>query len=732
MTQLLAALALVLFVISQETSDSLAADVPSEEFNGPFASWRQVQCSGQDDTLVLQTELNTLGRSGSPVLYIKPGTCRITSTLKLEGTQNVTLLGHDPADTRITYAGPAGNPMLHLNGVGHSRFGRLTWDGGGLAGSVYFDAWVPPAPYFPTALRHEDEVFQNLPGDGIAGYLGASGGGTAETTWIREKFVGPADAGLFLANYNTLNQWVWDSVFDRTTRGITNYIVGRVNGAGAFAANRSVFLNNTEADLETGNVASPYGDRWNYSRGPGVHAFGQGIGSAAPGWTAQGNVILDAPVNPISLGSVGPLGLVDNTIRGGKAEGMLGVNEAYAATPTGDLWAIGNTFSNSSARQYAIPLPGGRIVGPIDDKVGQNIRDPGYTQATTPPATNRPVYEPTTPDSTGIQTAIDAAVACGQPRCVVHLPYGNYSISRTLTVPAGSDIQIEGDGLGATTLQGSGFGGPILALEGPSRAVVRDLLVSSQNALEGLTIRNADQSGGLIHAEDILATGRAVGLQVDGVSRSAVDLLDFQAGGESDTPGSTAVQLLHGSKASIFNGAIGADTLYDVRDNSELVAQTVYEEAVSKRPVSVLAAGGSGKLVLDSGRLHSYTPGTFDASTFSGLITADNLSTSGIAFRAGPGFLGLGIISDTGLLDGGVPPYAWWQPRVADGSGSKSAPEQTAGIADAQQYVRDHLAPLRAAKPRPLTPAPSGVTDVRLYRVAIDTASIALRIVGGH
>src|SRR6266568_1953907 len=193
MTQVLAALLIMLVVMAQ--TDVPGRDVSSEEFNGPFASWRQVQCSGQDDTVALQTELNTLGRGGSPVLYIAPGTCRITATLKLEGAQYVTLLGHDPSDTRIVYAGPAGNAMLHLNGVGHSRFGRLTWGGGGLADYVYFDAWVPPAPYFPTALRHEDEVLQNLRGDGIAAYLVASGGGTAETTWIREKFIGPADAG---------------------------------------------------------------------------------------------------------------------------------------------------------------------------------------------------------------------------------------------------------------------------------------------------------------------------------------------------------------------------------------------------------------------------------------------------------------------------------------------------------------------------------------------------------
>src|SRR5882762_8590418 len=117
MNPLVAVLTVALVLLSQ-TPDTLAVDLPTEEFNGPFASWRQVQCTGQDDTGLLQAELNTLGRAGSPVLYIAPSTCRITATLKLEGAQYVTLLGHDPSDTRIAYAGPAGRPMLQLNGVG--------------------------------------------------------------------------------------------------------------------------------------------------------------------------------------------------------------------------------------------------------------------------------------------------------------------------------------------------------------------------------------------------------------------------------------------------------------------------------------------------------------------------------------------------------------------------------------------------------------------------------------
>lgn len=717
---------LMLLVVGQSTS----TDLPSEEFNGPFASWTQVQCGGQDDTAVLQNALNGLGHTGSSVVYINAGVCRITSSLSLKGVEYVTVLGHDPSDTRIVYAGAPGTPMLTLNGVGHSRFGRLTWDGGGLAGSVYFDAWVPPDPYFPTALRHEDEVFQNLRPDGVIAYLGASGGGTAETTWIRDRFVGPSDAAMFLANYNVLDQWVWDSVFESNTRAITNYLGGRANGSGGFAANRSVFLNSSEADLEIGNVAGPYADRWNYSRGSAVHVLGQAIGSPAPGWTSQGNVILDTPVNPISLGNPGPLGLLDNTFRGGKVQGMLGVQEGYASSPTGELWGLGNTFSNTSPLQYAIPLPRGRIHAQVDDVNNATISDPGYATPQTPPPVNRPVYEPASSDADGVQHAVDAAASCGQPRCVVHLPAATYQISRTIAVPAGSDMQLVGDGPGASVLQGSGVDGAILELEGPSRATVRDLSISGQGAAQGLSVLNADQSGGLIHAEDVLATGKSLGLGIDNIAQTAVDLLDLQAGGESATPGSTAVQLKRGARASIFNGALGADTLYDVRDGSQLVAQTMYEEGVSMRPVSVLAPGGSGTVVLDSSKLQSYLPGMFDASSFTGSVTVDNTNATHMVFRGGANFLGIGVVSDAGLLIDFDRPFAWWEPRRIDGAGSVPVDEQAAGVSDEAQYLRDHLAPLRATRPRPLSAAPSSASDVRIYRVFVDTAATAVLLQG--
>src|SRR5215468_2570941 len=125
------------------------AQDPSNVFVGPFGSWRQVTCSGGDDTDMLQSELDAVGTPGhSPVLYINSGTCRITQTLRLghvrgaeKGKQYITIVGADPASTSIVWAGPPKMPMFIVNGVAYSRFGRLTWDGGGTANAAYLLNW---------------------------------------------------------------------------------------------------------------------------------------------------------------------------------------------------------------------------------------------------------------------------------------------------------------------------------------------------------------------------------------------------------------------------------------------------------------------------------------------------------------------------------------------------------------------------------------------------------------
>ena len=120
-----------------------------EEFAGPFPSWANVKTmygargdGTTDDTAALQNALNDVGSAGkSDVLYLPAGTYRITATLSHKAKKYVTVVGEHPERTKIVWAGPAGGTMYWANGVTYSRWGRITWDGAGVAGIGVAHKW---------------------------------------------------------------------------------------------------------------------------------------------------------------------------------------------------------------------------------------------------------------------------------------------------------------------------------------------------------------------------------------------------------------------------------------------------------------------------------------------------------------------------------------------------------------------------------------------------------------
>jgi hypothetical protein len=151
-----------------------------------------------------------------------------------------------------------------------------------------------------------------------------------------------------------------------------------------------------------------------------------------------------------------------------------------------------------------------------------------------------------------------------------------------------------------------------------------------------------------------------------------------------------------------------------------------------------LTPGSSGTLVLDSGNF-SPTFGGIDTSTFTGLFTLTNFgntlalnSTALTARQFGPNSLVMGLFygsaSEATAPTFTSAPYALWLPRRSNAQGSDLVPEQQAGVNDPAQFMRDHLAPLRNAKPLSVARRPSGVTDVRLYRVGGELLKTGVRV----
>jgi hypothetical protein len=744
LTSLLALVAATVALLGWGVASGQPA-APPEEFVGPFPSWSQVQCSGADDTAMLQSALNNVGLPGqSPVLFIAAGTCRISSTLRL-GTangvskQNLTILGADPAATHIVWAGPAGGTMIAIDGVGHSRYGRLTWDGGGSARAVYVLSQTPnTGMYFSTANRHEDEVFTNLAPDGAAVRAGDSGIGDAETDWIRCHFLGPMTAGILLKNFNVGDYWIWDSEFQNLSYGVTNTIANGENGAGWFAVNRSSFLNNQVADMAIGNTGF-FSSRWNYSRGSGQHVLSYPIGNPASEWTAQGETIVDPAHTSYAFGSVGPFGLLDSTIKDQKGDTPVSVQEAYAAQPGGDLWDAGNSFSSGATQPYATG-GAGRRHSAADDHGDAAITNPGPPPLpAAPPPSSTPVIE--------VQNAdIAAALAtAGTSQRIVHIPYGMYQVGKTLEV--GPNVTLTGDGYGATELRSAGAD-PIIHLAGPSHAVLRDfsLYGASDEAKQrptGIVIDNADQSGGLIHAEHWIGARNDVGMQVSNLANTMVDLLDSEASSNSHLDGGGANPSVDykvsNARVHIFNGAGSAsDELYELY-GGELVAQTMYYE--SNIPTTYIAPGSNGTLVMDSGRL-SGNPGTLDSSSFSGSLTLIGIGDIGSSGNttSGPRVFGantllLGYVfgwlpQDASMPTFSAPPYAMWLPRQNQGGGTVLVAEQAAGIDDEAAFLREHLSALRQTVPTELATRSADVSNVRLYRVGGQLLHSGMRIEG--
>jgi hypothetical protein len=736
-------------------STGAQAQTGQEEFVGPFASWRQIQCTGHDDTALLQNELNSLGRTGSPVLYIRAGTCRITSTLRLgqgaggaDGVHDVTIVGHAPSDTRIVWAGPGGRDqkMFEVKGVAQSRFGRLTWDGGGRADIVYYDDWPDAGNYFPTGNRHEDEVFQHLwRGGGIAFDVGAAGAGGSEWEYVRCKFIGPMEAGIYLNNFNALDHWVWDSLFQNVRAGVTNYLPDRGVGAGgAWAVNRSVFLNNVD-DMSLAN-AMFFSSRWNYSRGSQLHVHGYPIGPAASPWTSQSEFIVDpASSNPVfQFGTSGALGLIDAKIRNGSAGRAASVAEGYMWPAGGDFWSLNTTLSASAASYSVGDPPGAGRVQTYFDSVGQSIADPGPPPLPpTPPASTLPVIDVQDGDIAG------ALAQAGNTSTIVHVPYGRYTLHQTLEV--GPNTILTGDGFDATVLASTAD--PALHLAGPSQATLRDFSVTTFDGVRrlgsGIVIDNADQPGGLVHSEGWMSSRNDIGWELVNLSNTLVDTLDSMAGGNKHADlnaqvGAVDYKVTNG-RLHIFNGAgANSDVVYELH-RGELIAEGMFfqGDADGGTRERLIAPGSNGTLVLDIGNFAS-EGGIVDTTTFRGLLTliglaeGRNTSEGQTPIRAfGPNSLVIGY--DFGWGDDATPPrfsgqpYAFLLGRHNNGQGGTdlaNSQDQVAGVNDVSQFVQQHLAPLRRTRPAPLQPAATGVTNVQLYRVGASLVKSGIRIVG--
>lgn len=738
--------ALVTLLVS--VAAAAAPPPPGDEFVGPFPSWANVRDYGAvgdgqaDDTAALQKALDDLRQPTSPkrVLWFPAGTYRLTATLKLprathNESQGVCIFGEDPEKTILKWDGPADGVMFLYN-PWYACMGRLTFDGAGKAKTA-----IQHGEAFTTANELSDLIIKDVQYGIEAGMLN----GIAETAVLRCRFYRCSKIAVSIQNFNSLDWYLWHCYFSDCAIGVSNE-----RGAGNFHVYESVFDHSRRADVTIKHCAyfTLYG---NLSVGSSNFL----LANRADNWketetwganfTIQKNTILDASSpTPIVFLNNGPLLLLDNLIQSGlgaRTETPLAV---FPTAEQADVILIGNTFTNE--QHYA-------VTGRVRELDSKTVKPESVKPLKPEPypflsVVKRPVIEVRGTDAAAIQAAVDEAAKLPGQRPVVHVPAGNYSVRTTVAIPAGSDLQLVGDGmLQATQLNWAGEGeGPILQIAGPSRATLRQIGMSGGKTARCLRASGLDQAGGRVFMEQAQTMGNEYGLVVSGLDRTQVELRDHGHNSMQVLGGPGAAGQRPSGMTALFCGASSRDRnsqdegidLYNVGQGARLLVRDIWYEG---QIWHFMHFTDRGEFTYHSGNIAPYAPPTgqdaiiaFD--NFKGSVTLSQIEPMNGPLRVTGGrgldLLMLGLITRDAPLQldqatGDHISFLSSRDFRKNGTGTDQLPETGSAQPD---FLRQMLTPLRTVLPQPLTPIKPGLTDLRLYRV-MTYGKEGMRLEGG-
>jgi len=713
-----------------------------DEFVGPFASWidakRDFGAVGDgiaDDTAALQGALNELRPyTNRAVLFLPAGTYRITQTLNVIRTvdsesKDIMIIGEDPSTTTLSWAGPTNGVMISY-GAWFAKMSRLTLDGRSSA-----KTGIAHGTLFSSINEFSDLVFQDLAFGIEAGPPGGSG--NAETAVERCQFVRCAQAGISLQNPNSLDWFVWNCEFDNCGVG-----VGNIYGAGNFHVYESLFRNSGTADISIGNTGY-FSVRNNTSIGSSAFFTATPVPSCGL-VTLQGNTVLSPRGVPIQNGNYGPVVLLDNRIQ--DYQGLAAQIESSAG-----FGCVGNWFSVSNA------IPGG-FDGPAGIRFDNAVACQKMALALPklPGALshfNRPVIELSGPtNAAGLQAAINLAATMSGQRPIVHLPLGTCTVTQTVTIPAGCDVQVVGDGA-KSALRWSGTGiGPVLRLAGPSRATLRDFIVfadSSTNQPDGIVIENCDQPGARIFFDQAnVYFAQQAGLLAEGLVNANVALENFyhsqdqigvQVYGGGGPPPYNGVP----GQVAIFGGASSLNGLsYDVQKGGKLLVRDIwYEASTSNSSPRFMICTNSGSFTLHGANISPVAAKlnvpvvaiTNFAGRLAFITTEFNQSNNTLSATASGTNTTNAAVLLLGTVNSRAPSFSPAQAQdsllqsfqTPDDINFNPMLDQGPYSAD---FLRTMLAQTRNGRPPALTPLRPGVTDVRLHRVQVQGGRIGFHL----
>lgn len=426
MTLLLLTLVL-LFCAAPQVMAQLITTTPIPQLNWIQRSdWVNVKDLGAvgdgttDDTAAIQQALNQVALGST--LYFPAGDYRITQTLMLDPAsllQGVTLIG-DGRDTRLTWAGPAGDAMLTVTGAGYSRYVGIVFDGQGVAGIGLHHL----TRFFETQVRHQHLAFINFTDAGVLAPE-IRDQAIAETDFENCYFAN-CNRGVAFLQWNDYNFTFDGCAFEDCGIGIQCF-------KGCFYARNCSFRNSSTADIDS---RPEHGSSVRRCTSVGSAAFVNHNSSVG------GLVIQDCHVDQwtSAAGAItyaGAPGMIfDCTFTGAP-----NANNPVYLPNTGQRVILANNRFEST--DDILRIPAQAMVYQIDSATLAASTVFLKSQADTPSvifdakrdfgAVGNGVAD----DTAAVQAAIDAARTHGNG-AMAYLPYGTYKITQTLEVHGGN------------------------------------------------------------------------------------------------------------------------------------------------------------------------------------------------------------------------------------------------------------------------------------------------------
>jgi hypothetical protein len=632
---------------SQESKDR-------EEFNGPLRGWANVKtrfhAAGDgvtDDTKAIQTALDSLTctqrvpfnqnkETGYLVIYLPAGTYNISQTLSLVGKIGVTFIGEDPLKTIIKWVGGDNDTMFFSNRTAYFKVSRLTWDANNkknieAVGMHYKDTQEPN--FAPTSVEFSDMIFKGNPSYGIAGGTFA-GEGTgmmdAEVVIRRCKFYSASTAAIFIKGFNALDYWIWDCEFRNSQIGVQSIL-------GNYHIYRSHFFNSVFSDVYTKDAL--YSSvRGCYSENSQAFSVDDGASCNAFKRIFQKNYVKDCKSIPIQYHHQGKITLLDNH--------FVNNNQTQQFTVDYSSWCKGNYDILSIENKYAEEKPH-HLRADFASTV-HSISDMRFDKKTMKaPAISklqpflayvkRKIFEvPDGADTKTIQGIINEASELNS-RAVIHFPMGTFQINKTLQIPAGSNIQIVGDGMLYATVflkdAPESSESYYFRIAGPSYITIKDIQVGQNPDADrnhAFLFTGIDQPDSEVRLEQIYTLTNNT-LLIDRLDHTYFEKnLSFFSRGNKVIGGDLVRAGTGKSRLYCFGGQSAGASL---QNNATMVAKDCWYEGMAKKDYLPLdLTNGYGNLTVD-GALYSPSDADSNAiikvSNFRGRISLSDMYLMG-------------------------------------------------------------------------------------------------------